>query len=334
MNSLHQTQHKIRRVVVTGGLGFIGAVLCRRLLAEGAHVLVIDNQLFGRRRVALPPHPLLTVTRMDIRDRAKVMYAFGRFRPDAVFHLAALAFIPKCMEDPAAAIDIHLHGTMNVIDAARAVSVRHFQFASSAAVYSPNVVLLSEARTPTCPPPDIYGITKLAGELFCERFQKETHAHVVITRFFNVYGPNHTNAFLIPSICRQIRAGKKTLHLGNLTVARDYIHVDDVVDAVLLLMRRTNGLVIANVGSGKKTTVRKLVALCIKIAGRNIRVVSEKKLRRPKATDRPAWRADLRRIQSLIRWKPRHTLRQGLEELILGKSYQRLSSRTIKGSHR
>ena len=305
-----------KRAIVTGGLGFIGSHLCRALLEQGIHVLVIDNHIFGRRKEALPPHRNLTVKNIDIRNDKALAKACKEFRPDALFHLAAIAFIPKCVADPALAVSVHLDGTLNMLEVARSIGVRHLYFASSADVYSPKFILLSERTTPLMPPPDIYGPTKYAGELMFSDYHKETGAHVVITRSFNVYGTHRTNRFLIPSICEQIRSGAQELQLGNLSVARDYIHVDDVVEAILLLMSGTKGLIIANVGSGKKTTVRELVAQCARIAGRNIRIISNVKLRRSKIIDRPAWQADLKHITHLVGWQPKRGLEEGLRELI------------------
>lgn len=309
---------RIKTALVTGGLGFIGSALCRRLLTEGTRVVVVDNHLFGRRRRALPDHPRLTVYRSDIRDGHTLMGLFERHKPDAVFHLAAIAFIPACVKDPALAWSVHLEGTLNVVAAAQAVSVRHFHFASSAAVYSPRFVVLSEATTPAFPPLDVYSSSKLAGELICERLYRQAGVHVVITRAFNVYGPHRTNLFLVPSVCEQIRAGKTTLELGNLGTARDYVHVDDAVDAILALVRHTAGFVLANVGSGRRTTLRELVQLCGRIAGRPVKATSSRRYARPKAMDRPAWQADIRHIYRLVGWRPRRGLADGLRDLILG----------------
>ncbi len=303
--------------MVTGGLGFIGAHLCRELLAAGVKVLVIDSHLFGRRFEVLPPHKNLTVKDIDIRDATRLHRACENFRPEAIFHLAAIAFIPKCVEDPGLAVSVHCNGTINVLEIARRLKVHHLYFASSADVYSPEYVVLSERTTPLMPPVDVYGPTKHAGELLFSEFHKETKAHVVIARSFNVYGTHHTNRFLVPSICEQLKGGSGFLRLGNLSVARDYIHVEDVVCAILQLMSRTNGLVIVNVGSGIQTTVRELVALCGRIVARKILVVSDKKLQRSKTIDRPAWQADIRHIRKLVGWRPTRSLEDGLRELII-----------------
>jgi nucleoside-diphosphate-sugar epimerase len=318
MIARRRPRHPIETALVTGGLGFIGAALCRRLLSEGVRVIVVDNHLFGRRRRALPDHRALTVYRCDVRDRKTLMGIFRRHKPDAVFHLAAIAFIPACVKDPATAAAVHLDGTLNIVAASRATRVRHLHFASSAAVYSPHSVVLSEDRTPAHPPPDIYSLTKLAGELICEQLHRHAGTHVVITRAFNVYGPHRTNRFLVPSVCEQIRAGSSTLELGNLSTARDYIHVDDAVEAIVALVRGTKGLVVANVGSGRKTTGRELVRLCERIAGRRVPVVSSRRYSRAKLIDRPAWQADIRRIRRLVGWRPRRRLEDGLRELLLG----------------
>jgi UDP-glucose 4-epimerase len=312
--------HRIRTALVTGGLGFIGSALCRRLLSEKTRVVVVDNHLFGRRRRALPDHPALTVHRTDIRDGRALLDVFKKHTPDAVFHLAAIAFIPACVKDPGLAGTVHLDGTLNVLAAAQATRVRHLHFASSAAVYSPRFVVLSEATTPLSPPADVYSPSKLAGELMCEQFHRKTGAHVVITRSFNVYGPHRTNRFLVPSVCEQLREGKTTLELGNLNTARDYVHVEDAVDAILMLIRRTDGLVVANVGSGRQTTLRELVRLCGQIAGRPVKVVSNRRYARSGKIDRTAWQADIRHIRRLVGWQPRRALIDGLRDLINGSS--------------
>ena len=311
-----KTKKPIRRIAVIGGLGFIGAALCRRLLESGAKVLVIDSQLFGRRADVLPPHPNLSVQKIDIRDRRRLFASIKKFKPDTISHLAAIAFIPKCVKDPAEALEVHLGGTLNVIDAARAAGVARVHFASSADVYSPNYVVLSEKTTPIIPPADIYGPTKYAGELIFSRFQCETGAHVIITRAFNVYGSNQTNRFLIPSLCEQLNSGANTLELGNLDTERDYIHVDDYVDALMRLMVETSGLVVVNVGSGRRTSVRELIRLCEKILSRKISVISSQKNRRNRTIDRPSWQADLSHIHHLIGWRPHAAVEDGLRRML------------------
>jgi len=219
---------KGKRVLVTGGAGFIGSHLSKYLINEGTEVLVVDNLFVGREEF-VPDSAVFK--RVDICS-GEIKNVIREFDSDIVIHLAAIHYIPYCNAYPEETFEVNVMGTRNLLEAVD--SYTDFLFASSAAVYPPLDKPLTEDLYG---PIDIYGKTKLIGEdvvrLMCKK--------AIIARIFNVYGPNDLNPHLIPEIIRQVKDGKRKVRLGNLTPRRDYIHVDDVCRAIIALLKHGKG---------------------------------------------------------------------------------------------
>src|SRR5690606_36433472 len=146
------------------------------------------------------------------------------FTPDAIIHLAAVHYIPECEQSPDLAVRTNVTGTVNTLLAAPPGC--RFVYASSGAVYRPDPHPHSEAAAAVAPT-DIYGFTKLHGEQYVRYLAHRREFAAVIVRLFNVVGPGETNPHLLPEILAQLKAGRSTVRLGNLSPRRDYIHVED-----------------------------------------------------------------------------------------------------------
>lgn len=299
-----------RRVLVTGGAGFVGSHFCDRLVATGADVVVLDD--LSRGKLEWVPDGL-EIYEVDIRDRAGVAATFAKAQPDAVVHLAALHFIPAVDEAPDLARAINVEGTRNVLDAARAHPPERLVFASTAAVYANLSEPLSESHLPA--PIDLYGRTKLEGERFVAAFAAETGARCVSARLFNVIGPRETNPHVLPEIVEQVRGGAEELELGNLDPKRDFVDARDVAEALTaLLVAAEPGATAYNVGTGASVSIADIVRTCEEITGREIRVrqVAE----RMRAVERMVLVADVSRIASAVGWRAQRTLMDTLSELL------------------
>ncbi|RME51912.1 MAG: SDR family oxidoreductase, partial [Deltaproteobacteria bacterium] len=246
-----------KRILVTGGAGFIGSTLTRFLHEAGHAVAILDNFSFGRR--ALVPSGV-EIHEADLRDRRGIARVIGEVGAEEVYHLAAIHFIPYCNAHPEEAAAVNIQGTRNLLEALREQRPKTLFFASTAAVYPISDVAHHE--NDPADPMDIYGITKLIGEDLVRLFHLDTGVRTIVGRFFNAYGPNETNDHVIPEIVAQLRAGKRTLDLGNIDPKRDFIHTRDLCRAVIGLVERFDGRFgILNIGTGEEISVREVVAL-------------------------------------------------------------------------
>ncbi|MBS2964715.1 NAD-dependent epimerase/dehydratase family protein [Actinocrinis puniceicyclus] len=305
------------RCLVTGGCGFVGSALVRRLLAESCEVLVVDDLSRGSRENFGADRDLVRVIEQDVTDGLDRV--FSSFQPQAVFHLAALHFIPDCDADPARCLRVNVDGTRSVLQAAAGLrSPASLVLASSAAVYAPADGPHREQED-SLGPVDVYGYSKRWTEELAAGFAARTGTGVGIARLFNVFGPGETNAHFIPSLICQMKAGE-SVRLGNLSTRRDYVFVDDVADALLRLARHCGGdfvpgqAVTVNVGSGRAYSGHDVVeALTRSMTGTEpaavAPVVDPSRLR---PVDRPTLLADPTLAQKLLDWAPRTSLADGL----------------------
>lgn len=303
-----------RRIMVTGGCGFVGSRLVRRLVGEDAgEIFVLDNCSLGVPENLGPAREAVTLARVDVRDALAVTRAITELRPDCVIHLAAIHFIPACDADPKLCVDVNVGGTQAVLDGCAAASVGAVVLASTAAVYAPDEDAHSEESA--LGPIDIYGLSKLWAEQLGQLFHTRTGIAVGVARLFNVFGPGETNPHLIPAVIRQAQSGGE-LHLGNLGTRRDYVYVDDVADGLLALARAAgdHGVLSCNLGREEAVDGNELIEQVGELLGRRLTVVSDPARMRP--SDRPVLLSDCRRAGGLLGWSAATSLREGLAAAI------------------
>ena len=298
------------RCLVTGGCGFLGSALVRRLLAESCEVVVVDDLSRGSPENLGPSHDHVLVVRQDVASG--LGQVFATFQPQAVFHLAALHFIPDCDADPARCLRVNVDGTRAVLEAT--ASLREpacLVLASSAAVYAPADGPLHEEDP--LGPVDVYGYSKRWAEELAASFAARTGTAVGIARLFNVFGPGETNAHFIPSVICQLKDGG-SVRLGNLASKRDYVFVDDAAEALLRLAwhGRDGQSATVNVGSGRACAGHEVMAALAGLtpAAADVAPVIDPSRLRP--VDRPVLLADPTLAQKLLDWTPRTGLLDGL----------------------
>ncbi|MEK7481661.1 MAG: NAD-dependent epimerase/dehydratase family protein [Patescibacteria group bacterium] len=248
--------------LVTGGAGFIGTNIVEALLTRGDSVRILDDFSTGKRERVPAAAELVedTITNLETCRRACEGI-------DGVFHTAALARMPRSIEDPIGTNDANVNGTLNMLVAARDAGVKRFVFSGSSSVYGVQDTLpLKEDMKPR--PGNPYALQKLAGEEYCRLFWELYHFPTVTLRYFNVYGGKYQTtdgayALVFGIFIRQKRAGEPLTLCGDGEYRRDFTHVDDVVRANLLAMGSEtvgHGEVI-NIGAGDNHTVKELAAL-------------------------------------------------------------------------
>lgn len=301
-----------KRILITGGAGFIGSALIKELQKYNYEIFVIDNLSFGNRDfIKIDDDHFFTE---DIRDVAAVQTVFKDVKPDWLIHLAAIHFIPYCNAHPYISADINIRGTMNVLDTAfKTDSIQKVFFASTAAVYP----IYEEAIREDDPvePLDIYGLSKLTGEYLCREFHLKSGIPTVICRLFNAFGPNETNPHLIPEIQEQINEGKRVINLGNLTPKRDFIHTYDMARAIRMLMEKENLVFdIFNLGRGIEYSVTEIVEAFERQLNEKIRIKVEPS--RVRRTERMHLLADISKLKQATCWQPEWSIEEGIKTLI------------------
>lgn len=261
------------RVCVTGGAGFIGSHLVDRLIALGHTVLVIDNLTTGVREFI---NPKATFIETDVRD-ANIESIFADFKPQVVFHEAAQTMVPASMENPKMDCDVNLLGLVNILEASRKHKVEHFLMPSSAAVYG-DLDTLPLTEDMIGKPTSFYGLTKLTGEGYLRIYEQAFGLKTVCFRYSNVYGPRQGDGGeggVISIFTRFINEGQGLTIFGDGEQTRDFIYVDDVVEANIKAMNHPELTGVYNISTNTSTSVNKLVSYFKSISNKDLPVYYE-----------------------------------------------------------
>ena len=250
------------KALVTGGAGFIGSNLVDALLARGDEVTVVDDLSTGRREnleQALANGAALE--EVDIRDADAVGDVVGRTKPDVIFHLAAQIDVRKSVADPAGDARINVEGTANVLSAAQKHGVpRLVNTSTGGAIYGEGRQLPAPEDHPVAPEAP-YGLSKFCAEQYCEIFTRMHGLSTVSLRYGNVYGPRQDplgEAGVIAIFCGKLLEGGKATIFGDGKQTRDYVYVDDVVEANLRAAE-SDATGAINIGLGKEKSVLDIV---------------------------------------------------------------------------
>ena len=308
----------MRKVVVTGGAGFIGSHLSEELVKQGYHVVILDNLSTGKMENI---EPLLNKENVEFVQGSITNLSLlqGLFQDaDHVFHQAAIPSVPRSIKSPQASHEVNITGTLNVLLAARDCDVKKVVYASSSSVYG---------DTPTLPkredmlpnPQSPYAVTKLAGEYYCHVFQQVYALSTVCLRYFNVYGPrqdpNSQYAAVIPLFITRTLQDKPPIIYGDGEQTRDFTFVKDVIKANIIGAESdTSG--VFNIGRGENGTVNNLAKTITSIIGKDL----QPEYQPPRLGDVKHSLADISRART-ISFEPQYSLDKGLRETI--RSIQR-----------
>jgi UDP-glucose 4-epimerase len=295
------------RVLITGGAGFLGAALANTLLAEGHTVLVLDDLTAGDLR-RLDPDVLFT--RGDVRDVPKLWTLLQGV--DCVYHLAARVRVPESIHYPSDYNQVNVGGTVAVMEAVRDTGVRRVVLASSGALYGEQVnqpISEDAIANPNSP----YGVSKIAAEYYVTTLGTLYGIETVALRIFNAYGPGQelppSYPPVIPQLLRQALTGGSLVIFGDGTQTRDFVFVDDVVDALLAAATASDvNRAVINIGSGQEVTINELAQTAAKATGNQVSVLHNKS--QPGGVSRLV--ADVSLAARLLEWRPHVGLEQGL----------------------
>lgn len=288
--------------VVTGGAGFIGSHIAERLLNDGHRVRIIDNLATGQREnlAALPDG--YEWYDSSITDLTALRRAFAG--ADYVFHQAALPSVPRSIDDPLLSHEYNVTGTLNVLIAARDAGVKRVVYAASSSAYGD---IEGDYKIETMPPQPMspYGVSKLAGEYYCQCFTQVYGLETVALRYFNVFGPrqDETSQYsaVIPLFIAAMVRGERPTIFGDGTQSRDFTYIDNVVRGNLLAIKAPDAVgQVLNLATGTQVTLLELVAEINNLLGTDIAPIF--------ADERPGdirhSRADISRARDLLDFTP------------------------------
>jgi UDP-glucose 4-epimerase len=263
------------KYLVTGGAGFIGSNLVKKLLEMGEDVRILDNFATGKRENVLPyiNNPHLTVIEGDLRSFHIVRTAVKGV--DYILHQGALPSVPRSINDPITTNDVNILGTLNILEAAKEFGVKRVVCASSSSIYG-NSETLPKVETMPVNPMSPYALTKYAQERYCQIYYNLYGLETVALRYFNVFGPNQdpTSQYsaVIPKFIKLMSEDKEPVIYGDGTQSRDFTYIDNVVYANILACNaeKAAGEVI-NIACGESYTLLELVKMINEILGKNIK---------------------------------------------------------------
>ncbi len=301
--------------LVTGGCGFIGSHIAEKLVFEGNRVKILDNLSSGHEKNISSIKNEIELIKADIRDIPAVTSAMSNV--DHVFHEAALVSVFDSVTRPRENHDINITGILNVLTAARDAGVKRVVFASSAAVYGNNPVL-PKCEVMKSEPESPYGLAKVTSEYYLALFSRLYGLETVSLRYFNVYGPrqdpNSVYSGVISRFVEAVLRGSSPVVFGDGMQTRDFIFVDDVVQANILAMN-TPGIGkgdVFNIGSGTQTSLIELIEILNSLTGRTFNIEFSK----PRAGDLKHSYADISLVKQKLLFSPKHGLREGLRKLL------------------
>ncbi len=305
-----------KKVLITGSDGFIGSHLVERFLKEKCVVraFVFYNSFNSWGWLDTLPTEVLDQVEIfagDIRDPFTVRKAVKDV--DIICHLAALIGIPYSYIAPDSYIDTNIKGTLNVVQAAKSSNLEKVIITSTSETYGSAIYVPIDEKHPY-QPQSPYSASKISADHIAMSYYHSFNLPISIIRPFNTYGPRQSTRAIIPTIITQILKGKEVIELGSLFPTRDLTYVLDLCDAYVKMCKKDNieGEII-NIGSSNEISIKDLANLIKELMDSDIDIISTDKRKRPEKSEVSRLFADSSKARELIDWKPKKSLREGLE---------------------
>ena len=304
----------MNKFLVTGGAGFIGSNICRKLVSQNCFVRVVDNLLTGKKSNLSDIFDKIEFIEADMGDEQVANSAMKDI--DVVLHQGALPSVPLSVDNPAATHKHCVDATFTLLVAARDSGVKKFVYAASSSAYGDTPTLPKiESMIPA--PLSPYAVGKLTGEYYCSVFYNVYNLETISLRYFNVFGPYQNPksqyAAAIPAFVTSILNNESPTIYGDGEQSRDFTYIDNVVEANLLAARaeKTQGQVV-NIACGYAVTVNQIIKMINHSLGKDIKPIYAN----PRPGDVKHSLADITAAQNLIGFEPKVSFEQGLQKAI------------------
>jgi nucleoside-diphosphate-sugar epimerase len=300
--------------LITGGAGFIGSNIARRLIAEGEFVRIIDNFSTGKKRNIDDIIDKSELIEGDIRNAEIAIEALRDM--DFIIHQAAIPSVPRSIKDPITSNDVNITGTLNLLNAAKNKGIKRFIYASSSSVYGDTPVLPKrEDMHPN--PQSPYAVTKLTGEYYCNVFYRVFGIPTVSLRYFNVFGPyqdpESQYAAVIPRFIIAILNQKSPLVYGDGEQSRDFTFVENIVEANILSCKNDNASgKIFNIACGERFTINRLLKELYYLTDKEFNPVYTD----PRQGDIRHSHADISSAREIIGYEPEVDFKGGIKKTV------------------
>ena len=298
--------------LVTGGAGFIGSHLVRRLLSEGGRVRVVDNLVTGKRARLQDLESALEFLPGDLADPEVCNRAVQGV--DYVLHQAAVPSVQRSVQDPIATNRANITATLNLLESCRAQGVRRLVYAASSSAYG-NTKVLPKQEDMVSNPLSPYALQKYVGERYCQLYNQLYDFETVCLRYFNVFGPAQDPyseySAVIPKFITRLRKNQPLVVYGDGEQSRDFTYIDNVVDANCLALRAPQAAgTVVNIGCGERITLNRLIELLEDIL--QVRAtIDYQPSRRGDVRDSLA---DITRAQEVLGYRPQVDVKTGLRK--------------------
>lgn len=307
------------KILVTGGAGFIGAHLTKRLMAEGYQVVIVDNlndyydpKLKQDRLKFFLAGLKYDFYKADITDRTALEKIFKKHKIDIVCHLAAQPGVRHSLIDPWVYGTTNVQGTINLMEMAKDARVKKFILASSSSVYG------AKAKIPFCEsykidsPASLYGATKMATELIGYAYHHLHGLKVVALRFFTVYGPWGRPDMAYFKFAELITKGKPIEIYNFGKMKRDFTYIDDIIDGIMAVIKKNFGYEVFNLGNNKTVELEKFIGLL----ENNLGIKAKRNYLGNNPTELTATWAKINKAKKMLGYSPKTSIEQGLSKFV------------------
>jgi len=300
------------KILITGGAGFIGSGLTKRLIRDGHDVVVLDSLLRGN-KLDKETFSRINFIKGDVRDFNTVLKASEGC--DLIFHLAAVLGVDIVADNPVETMDVEVIGTRNVVNAAEVNNIKKIMYASTSGIYGHSAIESALTEEVLVDPRTSYAMAKRYNEIYLASHYEEKGIDVISVRFFNVYGADQDNRMVVPRFFEQAKKGENITVFGTGDQTRDFTYIDDTIEACVHLMD-INGCHIVNIANETEWKIIDLANSIKEITNSESEIVY---------IEAPSKRYDYEverrvgsseKLEKLVNYKPETSLKEGLKKIL------------------